>query len=430
MPGQITPPRRHIAIVGGGIGGLALAISLAGRNIPFHIYEAASQFSEIGAGVGFSPNAQHAMHLIDPLVKQAYDRHAAQNFGAEQKDYYFQFRLGMDGRPNTRTEGLVAGHLISSPGGPGQGMSMIHRATFLDELAALLPEGCTSFGKRLQSVEYSDGTATLHFADGTMSEARAVIGCDGVKSKVRQSVFGSQSRPRFTGKYAYRGLISMAKAVGLVGEDRARNSQGYLGYGGHVLTMAVDGGRTMNVVAFKTADNHDWKDEKWVLPAHKTKMQRDFAEWGPEVTKLLDAMHDTDLWALFDHPRLEHIHRENVVLLGDAAHATSPHQGSGAGMAIEDALIMGHLLGLTVCDKDINRAFAAYESVRLERSMKVVETSQECGEVYEFMHERTLDDLGLIDEDLSQRYKWIWNVDLGAQMRDAEALYCGGEMAV
>jgi salicylate hydroxylase len=423
MPGQIIPPHRHIAIVGGGIGGLALAISLASHNIPFHIYEAASQFSEIGAGVGFSPNAQHAMHLIDPRIKQAYDRHAASNFGTEHKDYYFQFRLGMNGRPNTKTEGLLAGHLISSPGGPGQGMSMIHRATFLDELAALLPDGCTSFGKRLESLDFSGDAPVLHFADGSMSKALAVVGCDGVKSKVRQSVFGPQSKPRFTGKYAYRGLIPMDKAVGLVGEDRARNSQGYLGYGGHVLTMAVDGGRTMNVVAFKSAENYEWKDEKWVLPAHKTKMQRDFAEWGPEVTKLLDAMDDTDLWALFDHPRLEHIHLENVVLLGDAAHATSPHQGSGAGMAVEDALVLGHLLGLTDCDEEIRSAFAAYELVRLERSMKVVETSRECGEIYEFMHERTLDNLGLIDEDLSQRYKWIWNVDLEAQMRDAEALY-------
>jgi salicylate hydroxylase len=219
MPGQIIPPGRHIAIVGGGIGGLTLAISLARHNVSFHIYETALHFSGIGAGVGFSPNTHHAIHLIDPVVKKAYDRHAASNNGVEHKDYYFQFRLGMDGRRNSRTEGLAAGHLISAPGGPGKGMSTIHRATFLDELAALLPEGCTSFGKRLQRLEYHDNTATLHFADGTAVEALAVISCDGVKSRVRQSIFGPKSKPRFTSKYAYRGLIPMRQAVSLVGED-------------------------------------------------------------------------------------------------------------------------------------------------------------------------------------------------------------------
>jgi salicylate hydroxylase len=425
MHRQSNPPKPDIAIVGGGIGGLALGISLARHGVSFHIYEAASQFSEIGAGVGFSPNARQAMQMIDPRIKRAYDRHAASNFGAAQKDYYFQFRLGMDGRPNTGTEGLAAGHLISQPGGAGKGMSMIHRATFLNELVAMLPQGCTSFGKRLDCLETTKEGVTLHFADGTAATASAVVGCDGVKSKVRQSMFSMQSRPRFTGKYAYRGLIPMDRAVDIVGQDRARNSQGYLGYGGHVLTMPVDGGRTMNVVAFKTATTGDWEDEKWVLPARKEMMQVDFSGWGRDVTKLLDAMADTDLWALFEHPRLNRISKGNVTLLGDAAHATSPHQGSGAGMAIEDALVLGHVLGLASCQGEFGKAFASYESTRLERCMKVVESSRECGEIYQFLHDEIHDNLSQVDKNLLTRYNWIWDIDLETHVRAAEINYLG-----
>lgn len=423
MPG-ITPKNPlHLAIVGGGIGGLVLAISLSRHGIPFHIYEAASQFSEIGAGVGLGPNAQRAMHLIDPRIKEAYDRHAALNFDEEHRAHYFQFRLGMDGLPNTNTEGFKAGHLISQPGGRNKGMSMIHRATFLDELVALLPEGCASFGKRLEHLEQSGSRTTLFFADGTTVETLAVIGCDGVKSKVRESIFGEQTRARFTGKYAYRGLIPMGKAVKLVGQDRARNSQAYLGYDGHVLTMPVDGGNTMNIVAFRTAASSVWKDHRWVIPMQQEDMRNDFAEWGPDVTKLLGAMENTDLWGIFDHPRLQQMHSGNVALLGDAAHATSPHQGSGAGMAIEDALILGHMLGLTKDYKDLQKAFSAYNSVRLERTMRIIETSRECGDVYEFLHKDTRDDLCSIDQNLCFRYNWIWDVDLSTQIADAESIY-------
>lgn len=407
----------NVAVVGGGIGGLSLAIGLLKHKVNFHIYEGALAFSEIGAGVGFGPNARQAMSLIDPRIKQGYDKHETTSCHEDAKEHFFQFRMGMDGKNGT--EGLQAGDTISKPGGPGKGMNMIHRARFLDELVALIPDGSASFGKRLVSVQPTDDGVRLYFSDGNVAGASAVIGCDGVKSRVRRSLFGRTSDARFTGKYAYRGLVPMSKAVGLLGEARARNAQGYLGYGGHVLTMQVERGTVMNVVAFRTKLDGKWEDPQWVLPMRKDEMNRDFADWSDDVKKILKLMEKPDVWALFDHPPIPQLWEGRICLLGDAAHASTPHQGSGAGMALEDAYILSELLGQVQCADELEIALEAYNHVRHARTMKLVETSRMCGDVYEFLGPDTGDDVRKIDQDLRTRYDWIWDADVADQLTDA-----------
>ncbi|MCJ1392729.1 hypothetical protein MMC18_005600 [Xylographa bjoerkii] len=423
MP-SATPPSEKpftVALIGGGIGGLCLAVGLSQHNIPFHVYEGALAFAEIGAGVGFGPNARQAMALIDPRIKQGYDKHATTNYNENHKDHYFQFRMGMDGRG--RTEGLKAGHLICEPGGDGKGMSMIRRARFLDQLIALIPRDCTTFGKRLRTVEAVDEGVRMYFEDGTIAEASAVVGCDGIKSKVRQSLFGKNSDAKFTGKYAYRGLLPMQKAVELLGEQRARNSQAYIGYGGHVITMQVERGEIMNVVAFRTKADGKWDDSRWVLPMRKDDMNRDFAEWGEDVKKILTLIEKPDLWALFDHDPIPQLWQGRVCLLGDAGHASTPHQGSGAGMALEDAYVLSSLLGQVCSAKELEAAFEAYSHVRHPRVMKLVETSRAGGEVYQFLGPDTNDDVRKIGDNLRARYNWIWDENPADELTSATEIF-------
>lgn len=410
-----------IAVIGGGIGGLCFAIGLLRHNVSFHIYEAAHAFAEIGAGVGFGPNARRAMTLIDPRIKQSYDKYETTNHDEFAKEHYLQFRMGVDGKDGTK--GLKAGDMISAPGGPGKGISMIHRARFLDELVKLVPKECVSFGKKVVAIEQVKKTVRFSFEDGTAAEASAVIGCDGVKSRVRQSLFGKESDATFTGKYAYRGLLPMSKAIELVGEKLARNSQAYLGYGGHVLTMPVELGAIMNVVAFHTAAHDKWDDHRWVLPMRKEDLNRDFADWGDEVKNILGLMEQPDLWALFDHGPIPRLWRGHVCLMGDAAHASTPHQGSGAGMALEDAYVLSSLLGHVCIVEELEIAFEAYDHVRRPRDMKLVETSRACGEVYEFLGPDTGDDVQRIDENLSKRYDWIWEEDVAAELTRALEIF-------
>lgn len=220
-----------------------MTIGLLHQNISCTIYEAASKFAEIGAGVSFGPNAVRAMTLIDPAIKQGYDSIATSNDSIEMKKIWFDFLIGpsKNGWKDIEPPG-EEGKLIARVIAGDVGQSSVHRAHFLDMLVKMIPEGVAEFGKKVAEIEQTGGKMKLTFQDGSVAEADAVIGCDGVKSRTRQILLGAShanTNPTFSGKYAYRGLIPMEKAVQAVGEKYARNSQMYLGRHGHVLTFPV-----------------------------------------------------------------------------------------------------------------------------------------------------------------------------------------------
>lgn len=209
----------QIAIIGGGIAGIVLAISLLQRNIPCKIYEKAHAFSDIGAGLGISPNAQDAMAACDPSVHEAFKKVANGNIWESKKSFLFEFLDGMDGA----TTDSPLFHIENRTGLQG-----CHRGAFVNELIKLLPSDSVQFNKQLQTVEEDkSGRIRLTFQDGTIEEADAVVGCDGIKSKVREILVGADhpsSKCSYTHKYAYRGMIPMPQAVEVLGEERALNA--------------------------------------------------------------------------------------------------------------------------------------------------------------------------------------------------------------
>ncbi|KAH8766979.1 hypothetical protein BGZ57DRAFT_489462 [Hyaloscypha finlandica] len=421
----------HVAVCGGGIGGLCMLIGLLRQNISCTLYESAAAFAEIGAGVSFGPNAVRAMSLIDPDIKKGYDRIATGNAWPAKKNLWFEFNLGPkeDGWKDLKAPGKE-GQRIAQVVALDVGQSSVHRAHFLDVLVDLVPDGVAQFGKRVEKVEKKGQKMLLTFQDGSTAEADAVIGCDGVKSRARQILLGEDhetTNPTFTGKYAYRGLIPMEKAAKALGDALARNSQMYLGRHGHVLTFPIENGKTMNVVAFQTKMDGKWEDERWVLPMKKEDMFADFEGWGESVQKVLSLMEKPDVWALFDHPPAPTYFKGHFALLGDAAHASTPHQGAGAGQAIEDAFILSNLLGQVNSVDEIEKAFHAYDAVRRPRSQKVVATSRDAAKIYEFEDEKLKSDLDMIKRTLEMRYDWIWNEDLPQQLKTAEAIMGSGQ---
>lgn len=128
------------------------------------------------------------------------------------------------------------------------------------------------------------------------------------------------------------------------------------------------------------------------------------------------------MWALFDHLPAASYYRGRVAILGDAAHASTPHQGAGAGQAMEDAFIMSELLADVRIKRptDIPAAFRAYDAVRRPRSQQVVTTSRAAGELYGLQGPAG-SDLELVRADLLGRYQWIWENDLAEQLRQAKA---------
>ena len=207
---------------------------------PTNFSPAAPAFAEIGAGVSLGPNAARAMKMIDSGIYQGFRKCATDNAWPQWQDYWFSFRKGQD--TSTKFGARFCDLWCET------GQSSVHRARYLDELVALVPKEISHFGKKFESAEDKGDHVILHFEDGTMAKHSAVIGCDGVKSRTREVVLGKDhpaTRPTFSGKYAYRGLIPMDDAAALTGDELARNSQMYFGKGGHILTFPIENGKTM-----------------------------------------------------------------------------------------------------------------------------------------------------------------------------------------
>lgn len=152
--------------------------------------------------------------------------------------------------------------------------------------------------------------------------------------------------------------------MNVIGDDLARNSQMYCGYSGRVLNFPIENGKTMKVVAFQTKPDGKWEDQKWVVPMKKKGTEADFEKWSRSVRSIFSLMEKPDLWALFDHPPARTYWQDRICicLLGDSAHASTPHQGAGAGMALEDAYVLSSLLGQAQKSSDIGHAFHVYDA--------------------------------------------------------------------
>jgi salicylate hydroxylase len=228
-----------------------------------------------------------------------------------------------------------------------------------------------------------------------------------------------RAHPTYTHKYAYRGLIPVEKASAVLGEDNACNSKMWLGKDSHVLTFPVNHGKTMNVVAFHTNPDEWPSADKLTLPSEKHQVKADFRDFGSTVQHIIDLLEpNLDCWAIFDlgdHP-MEYYNKGRVCLLGDAAHATSPHHGSGAGFCIEDAAVMCELLAdervHAAGRKGIESAFKAFSDSRIERCNWLIQSSRRSGDLYEWRADGAGDDVQKIETECRERDEKIWNAQI------------------
>lgn len=277
--------RIHVAIVGGGIGGVVLGLALSKfQHITYTIFESRGAFGEIGAGVAFFKNGHSAMRLIDPRIWESYLEIASFNGWEDKQDVWFDFVNGQRGENEGKR---IVEVQMDNP----KGLSQAHRAHLLNALVKLLPADVTEFNKRLVSVDQSQENVVCQFADGSHREADLVVACDGIWSACRPLVFDKPElvSPRFTGKVAYRGLLPMKLAEEALGDEHAHNRTMFLGRGGHVLTFPVANGDIMNVVAFHDSESTTWEGEH-VQKLQMEKAQRDFSEsqWGVWVVKIVE----------------------------------------------------------------------------------------------------------------------------------------------
>lgn len=422
-----------IAIVGGGLGGLALAIGLIRHGVNVHIYEASPKFSEVGAGVTFGANATKALHLINPRLLEGFMKHATFNVDPERNNTFNTIRWGMDEK---RKDGHKAGDFAfhqddkKQHDGKLAGLRMrgrIHRARLMDEMVALLPEGVTSFNKCFDNVhDAGDGVLELRFADGTIALASAVVGCDGIKSKVRQHVCGSNVQAKYAGECAFRAMVPGDEARNALGNDRALNSNLYCGYGAYVVTYPVEHGEFINMVAIpQDGPSVGWDQDDWTVPTSAEEIRERFKDWYPPLIELIARHHLPSKWALFTLQHDAPYSYGRICLLGDSAHATTPHMGAGAGMAIEDAYILSRLIAFGGSAANLEAAFQSYDVVRRPRTQGCVKRSLDAALAYDFMFDGVGDNMSKLEEMLDESFQWLWHEDLEAELRSAQQLLRG-----
>lgn len=404
-----------IAILGAGIGGLALAIGLLKRGVQVTVYESAEAFSMIGAGIGLGPNSLTAIDIIDKRFREKYNSAKTANEKPEFEHSIFDALYAEEGFGEKRgwTRGLV--------GAPYFTRSSAHRKDLLEIMESFIPEGTVKFSKRAHSVVEDAEGVSITFADGQTVKADALIGCDGVKGITRKLVLGDiapeQVPPTYSGMYIYRGIIPMDKAKEILG-FHAGDAKWFMAKEKGLAIYPISQGKEENFVFF-LADHKPWTQGDSPVPCTKEEMIEDLKDFDPRLLKLLDWARPLR-WPTWHHPNTSTYYKGRVCLLGDVAHASSPSQAAGAGQGLEDAVVLSHLLPLIKSPDQFETAFAVYDSIRRPRAQKVVQTSAEAGLVYMWLDPEIGDDMTKIVANANQRLHWIWQHDLQADCKKAE----------
>ncbi|KAJ7789406.1 salicylate hydroxylase [Mycena olivaceomarginata] len=335
----------RVAIVGGGMCGLACAVGLAHRGIRADVFEAAPKFDEVGAGVGLGSNALRALKGLGVL-----DAVLARSDEAQQTARRMLYLSGV-GAHEQVYDYETSSVFTTADNGIG-----IYRPAFLAAVLPLLPDSsATHFNKRCTSISTTaSGSQCIHFADGTTHEADLVIGADGIKSISRNALVDPAKRPlQFTNTVAYRGLVT----------------------------------------------------GPWAEVVPQQELLDSFDGWGH------DHMKSPGKWCIHALTPLDTFVRGKIALVGDAAHAMTPHLGSGVGQGFEDVFVLCELLG-----------HSSTNLSNLEpRANMVLKESFRAGVIYENFGKAGYDTGADIEGHLAGIWEPIWRHNLDGDVAAAIA---------
>jgi salicylate hydroxylase len=391
--------RPHVLIAGGGIGGLSAALALLQRGFDVDVYEQAGKLEEVGAGVQLSPNgtrALQAMGVLEPLAQLSCT--------AEGKEVR-HWRTG-----ETWTLFDLGAEAIERYGFP---YLTVWRPDLLDVLAAGVrreKRDAIHLGARCVGTALSGSRISLLLEDGRRASGDALVGADGVHSRIRRALFGADE-PKFSGLIAWRGVIPMAALPRHMARMVGTN---WVGPGGHVVHYPLRRGELMNFVG--VVERGDWQIESWSMRGSAEEAAGDFAGWHDDVHHLIRNSPSLFKWALMVREPMERWTVGPVTLLGDACHPTLPMLAQGAVMAIEDGFILARCLERW--PDDIAAALLRYERARLERTRNMVLGSAANADRF---HNRALADpvraKEYLDREWSRaaitsRYEWLFTYDV------------------
>jgi salicylate hydroxylase len=397
-----------VLIAGAGIGGLTAALALIQRGLAVQVLEQAAELREVGAGVQLSPNATRTLYLLG--LESSLQQVACVASGK-------RVRLWNTGQTWKLFD--LGAESVARYGYPYITIARSDLQGLLARAVCAAQPDAIRLGAKCASVTQDAEGVTVTLDSGEKVSGDALVGADGVHSKIRASLFGDDA-PVFSGCRAWRGVIPAASLPARLRDPMAYN---WVGPGAHVIHYPLRGGELVNFVGIVERD--DWHVESWTVQGSVADCAADFTGWHDDVQTLIQALHQPFKWALMQREPMRHWCAGRATLLGDAAHPTLPFLASGAAMAIEDGYVLARCLASS--GSDIEAALLTYQAARLARTTRVVTGSIEASRRF---HNPALANASgaadYVDREWSEdrvreRYDWLFSyrVDEVALMQDS-----------
>lgn len=396
----------EVLVVGGGLGGLTAALAMRQQGLRVTVLERADALGEVGAGIQTAPNAARVLMGLGLLPE-------LERIKTEPQDQVR--RRWKDGSIIGLT--ALGSYVKDTYNAP---YWHYHRA----DLHQVIHEACIDPGghgpvvevitsAEVQQVDQTDVTRPVVItADGRRFDADVVVGADGIRSAVRDSL-GAEDTLVFSGEMAYRVLVP----GDAIREDPATRwlvdrFQSTIWYGPdrHLVHYMIRGGDLLNIVAIVPAD--EGIADSWSRPASVDELLEQYRDWDDRVAAMLTKAEHCSAWAMYHRRRDPVWVDHHVALLGDACHAMLPYQAQGASQAMEDAAVLAEELG-AVTRADIPSALARYVSRRSKHAGMVQDASLRNKDFYHLPDGQEQEErdqkLAAFNGESDVSYHWLWS---------------------
>jgi 6-hydroxynicotinate 3-monooxygenase len=346
----------NIAVIGAGMGGLAVAAGLRKVGHDVTVYEQARHFTRLGAGIQIGCNAMHVLRglgLEDRLRADTFYPRSWNNRDWKTGEVLFDILFGPEAE-----QAYGAPYLLA------------HRGDLHEALASAVPDEVVKLNHRLTGIDQTADGVRLTFENGNVVTADAAIAADGVHSVVKTQLFGNDE-PNFTGRIAYRTVFPAERLKGV----EVLNCTKWWGEDRHVVIYPVKPDRS-EIYFVTSQPEPGFKLESWSATGDVKVLREAFEAFHPEARAVIEAAPDVHKRPLVDRDPLHRWVDGKVALLGDASHPMTPYMAQGAAMAIEDAAILARCLD-GVGREGIERALRRYEATRKERTARMQMTSRQ-----------------------------------------------------